>query len=160
MLARRQLPAAHAEWNRRWGAPAGHSGRSALAYLRHLTAADALQEGPFAAQVNSTTRRVEYPWAFHAAPVPHGARAVEVGGGLSGLQFVLSRHRARVVNVDPFADYGGDGEPVAEAVARHGSLNAWFGTDVELRACRLADAGIETGTVDTGYCISTLEHLP
>jgi SAM-dependent methyltransferase len=161
MLARQALPAAHAEWNRRWGAPAGYSGRSALAYLREPTAEDALREGMFGAQVNSTTRRAEYPWAFHAVRERPGGVAVEVGGGLSGLQFALSKHGTAVINVDPFSGYGQDGESssAAAAVTTHARLNSWFGTSAELRACRLAEAGIGACTVDTGYCISVIEHL-
>jgi SAM-dependent methyltransferase len=83
---------------------------------------------------------------------------VEIGGALSGFQFALSRAGAQVVNVDPFVKYGG-ASPWSDPERRLELLNRDFGTTVELRRCTLAEAAIPDASVDTVYCISTLEHL-
>jgi 2-polyprenyl-3-methyl-5-hydroxy-6-metoxy-1,4-benzoquinol methylase len=164
MLARRHLPSHHADWNERWGAPFGRGGHLAL-LADGIGPEQARAIGPFGAQPNSTTRRVEYPWAFHAVPVRPGMRAVEIGGGLTGFQFTLAASGAEVVNVDPLVDYGvqsGDttvGYRMHDPEETHARMNTWFETDVRLRRCRVSDAGIGTSTVDVVYCLSTLEHL-
>ena len=114
--------------------------------------------GPFGFQPdNNATRTFEYPWAFHAVPVGPGHTVVDLGGSLGGLQFVLSKQGARVVNVDP-AENASMGWPVdGQTIAR---LNGAFGTAVELRKTFLEDAGFASGSVDRLYCISTLEHVP
>jgi len=114
--------------------------------------------GPFGFQPhNNATRAFEYPWAFHAVPVSPGHTVVDLGGSLGGLQFVLSKQGARVVNVDPSdsASMGWhvDGRTIA-------TLNHAFGTSVELRKTFLEDAGFASASVDSLYCISTLEHVP
>ncbi len=99
MLARRALPGRFEDWNRRWGAPFGYRGRTSLEGSA-FSCTEAVAAGFFGAEPNSTTRRVEYPWAFHASEPVAGTRVVDVGGGLAGLQFVLDRAGADVVNVD------------------------------------------------------------
>lgn len=152
------MPAEYEVWNARWGAPSGHPkfvrrvlGRHAPGPLRpKLT-------GPFAFQLNNTTRLFEYPWAYYATPLSRGMRAVDLGGSLSGFQFVLARAGLRVVNVDPGED-ASIGWPVDEASISR--LNRAFKTDVELRRSFIQDAGLEDETFDRFYSISTLEHIP
>jgi hypothetical protein len=119
---------------------------------------EAWWHGPFGFQANSSTRVVEYPWAFYVATVKPGVRVLEVGGGLAGFQFVLARSGASVVNVDPFLDYGAGRYPDQQR-ATHAALNRSFRTDVELCVARLTDTALAAESVDRVYCLSTIEHL-
>jgi SAM-dependent methyltransferase len=161
MLAPRSLPEHFLVWNQRWQAPTGPEwghGWSAKQKARPLYAR-AL--GPFAFQSNCSTRSVEYPWAFQVAPILPGMKVVEVGGALSGFQYVLAREAVHVVNVDPFVDYGASPaeEPDDSPLRIHGALNRRFGTEVELKATTLVDARLPADSVDRVYCISVIEHL-
>ena len=159
MLAPRRLPPEYQAWNRRWGAPSGKR-VSLLPILRRPDVRWLLPRvtGPFGFQVNSTTRRFEYPWAFHVAPVTTGNRVVEIGGSLAGLQFVLARSGARVVNIDPGEAASTHGWPVG--TARIARLNRAFGTDVQVIEATLQQARLPTDSIDTVYSISTIEHIP
>lgn len=159
MLAPGVLPEAFAAWNRMHGAPAGFE-RPRRALLRRFYSDEAWLRlcGPFAIQPgNNSTRRFEYPWAFHAANLSPACNIVELGGSLAGFQFALSQSGYRVVNVDPGLNAEGLGWPVEQAsIAR---LNGWFGTDVRLVSTTLDKAEIPDGSVDVLYSISVLEHL-
>lgn len=166
MIARRVLAPLHAEWNRRWGAPfgskffrlsrmnpllAGVLDRAIFAVMPSL-------RGPFGFQGNNTTRTAEYPWAFHVTPIAPGLKVLDLGGGLSGFQFVLDRYGCKVVNVDPGMDARGLGWPVdAKRMAR---LNRAFGTSVTLHNCFLHEAPLEADSFDRIFSISVLEHIP
>jgi len=114
--------------------------------------------GPFAFQPNNETRTYEYPWAFFAAPVDRDMSVVEIGGSLSGFQFVLSKVGASVVNVDPGDAASGVGWPCdAGSIAR---LNHAFGTSVQLENTTLLEANLPDESVDCIYSISTIEHIP
>jgi 2-polyprenyl-3-methyl-5-hydroxy-6-metoxy-1,4-benzoquinol methylase len=157
MLARRELPHEYALWNRAWAAP----------YGRHFPAVSLLQSlgrswvrrarGPFAFQGNTTTRTYEYPWAYHQLADLSPSRILEIGGALSGLQFVLAKRGHEVHNVDPFFDYG-RGNYDMDPVAEHASLNRTFGTNVVLHCSTLPEADL-FGGFSAVVCISTLEHL-
>jgi 2-polyprenyl-3-methyl-5-hydroxy-6-metoxy-1,4-benzoquinol methylase len=159
MLARKDMPEEFLAFNARWGAPNGRerlwhraAARVAPGRLKPLIL------GPFGFQAgNSGTRRYEYPWAFHAARVRPGLRAVEIGGSVAGLQFVLARSGMEVMNVDP-SEEAAMGWPLDEAT--FATLNRAFGTDVQLRRCFLEKARVATASVDRVFCISTLEHVP
>jgi 2-polyprenyl-3-methyl-5-hydroxy-6-metoxy-1,4-benzoquinol methylase len=166
MLARRQLPPEFEQWNLKWGAPYGlHP--TAMAVLNSVPASPrskilkqrAVQRarGPFAYQPNSSTRSYEYPWAYHQLVSLKRARILEIGGALSGLQFVLAKDGHDVHNVDPFVDYG-SGEYEVDPVSEHSFLNSLFGTHVTLHRATLPDAKID-GSFDAVCCISTIEHL-
>ena len=113
--------------------------------------------GPFSIQRNNTTRTFEYPWAFHAAALKPGMQ-LEIGGGLSGFQFVLDRNGCKVVNVDPGMEATGVGWPCDDATM--GEMNRLFGTSVELRNTVVTNAGLESSSFDRAFSISVLEHLP
>jgi SAM-dependent methyltransferase len=114
--------------------------------------------GPFAIQPNSTTRTFEYPWAFFATPLTAGLRVLEIGGGLSGFQFVLDRHGCTVVNVDPGLEAKGVGWRCdSESIAK---LNQVYGTTVELRNTTIDKANLTPESFDRVFSISVLEHLP
>lgn len=160
MLAPRHLPAQYQDWNRRWQAPQGRDGHTYLPIPQWLSRRRARALGPFVWQPNSSTRAFEYPWAFHAVDVGPGRRILEVGGGLSGLQFVLALSGAEVVNVDPLVPYGGDDNHCGEdVVAFHRRLNRVLKTAVSLAPTTIDKADIQSSSMDTVYCISTIEHL-
>jgi 2-polyprenyl-3-methyl-5-hydroxy-6-metoxy-1,4-benzoquinol methylase len=160
MLAKRQLDERSLAWNRKWGAPFGYQYRDTLA---HRAIAKMMGDrfrlrrgGPFSIQGNSDTRHFEYPWAFHAAEVKHGLKVLEVGGGLSGLQFVLSREGCDVLNVDPGMErQGWSANP--QEIAR---LNRAFGTSVRIMNCGIQEAELKAGSFDRVLSISVLEHVP
>ena len=109
--------------------------------------------GPFAFQSNTSTRRYEYPWAFHEIEGLGPSRILEVGGALSGLQFVLAKSGHEVHNVDPFFDYGEgvEGQYDVDPIAEHAALNRSFGTDVTLHRTTLPEANL-TGAVLRRSC--------
>jgi hypothetical protein len=114
--------------------------------------------GPFAFQGNTSTRQYEYPWAYHQLAGLRPSRILEIGGALSGLQFVLARNGHEVHNVDPFLDYG-KGKYDIDPTAHHAALNKTFGTNVTLHRSTLPEAKLD-GDFSAAVCISTLEHLP
>lgn len=162
MLATRELPLEYAIWNKKWGAPWGkYSGVPGLAMVARWAGVNyrlAPVFGPFAYQVNSSTRKFEFPWTYREVRPTPGLRVLEIGGALSGLQFVLARAGSEVHNVDPFFDYG-RGDYRSSPEKRHAQLNRAFKTDVKLHKSTLPDANIE-GTFDVIYSVSTLEHIP
>jgi SAM-dependent methyltransferase len=158
MLASRELPASFRAWNDEYQAPFGAAWAEDLDLEARLAQASAA--GPFAFQPNSTTRSFEYPWAFSVRKVPAGLSVLEIGGALSGFQFVLARAGAAVTNVDPFLDYGGEESSPGDPEALHDRLNSAFETDVRLIRATLPEAQLPDDSLDRAYCISTLEHLP
>jgi SAM-dependent methyltransferase len=160
MLARRALTSAFIEWNEKWHAPFGPEGSEDLPLDWKLDSRRARRLGPFAFQLNNTTRKIEYAWAFHVAEIQGGTTVLEIGGALSGFQFVLGRHGATVTNVDPFTDYGAATPHPESPEDVHARLNRYFSTKVRLKRSTLADAGFEDECFDRAYCISTVEHLP
>jgi SAM-dependent methyltransferase len=85
-------------------------------------------------------------------------RAVEIGGGLAGFQFVLAKEGMDVVNVAPGGGATGISWPCdLSTIAR---LNRAFGTSVRLENTVLEHAGIADESVDRIYAISTIEHIP
>jgi hypothetical protein len=157
MLARRELPEEYVRWNRAWAAPFGRY-PAAVALLGPLGRRLRRARGPFAFQSNTSTRRYEYPWAYHQLTGLAPSRILEIGGALSGLQFVLAKHGHEVHNVDPFLDYG-RGDYDIDPVAEHAALNRAFGTRVVLHRATLPEAGL-VGPFSAAVCVSTLEHLP
>jgi SAM-dependent methyltransferase len=150
------IPRSYVRWNRRHGAPRGRPGRRLDAFAPTL--AWARWRGPFAWQGNNLTRTWEYPWAFHqTAARGRPLRIAEVGGGLSGLQWVLARGGHRVINIDPGPSARGLGWELDPA--RHARLSRAFGAPVELRATTLSDAGLADSSVDVLLAVSVLEHF-
>ncbi len=82
---------------------------------------------------------------------------LEIGGALSGLQFVLARAGCEVHNVDPFLDYGmGEYDVDPERVISQ--LNRHFGTEVMLHRSSLAESQVG-GKFDAIFSVSTIEHM-
>jgi SAM-dependent methyltransferase len=112
--------------------------------------------GPFAFQANNDTRQFEYPWAYETLGAKAGMKILEVGGSLSGFQFVLSREGCEVVNVDP-ADDRHDYWPLeSETLSR---LNRRFGTRVTLKQCLIQHADLPAEAFDRVVSISVIEHI-
>ena len=166
MLARRELPTNYRTWDLSWGAPGGrHKGLVAQlrrvppttrrAILRNVRVQRA--RGPFAFQPNTSTRAYEYPWVYHQMAQLKPSRILEIGGALSGLQFVLAKDGHEVHNVDPFLDYG-VGDYDVDPIEEHAALNRAFATNVVLHHATLPKAELK-GTFAAAYCISTIEHL-
>src|SRR6267378_5483082 len=115
MIARRGISPLHRQWNSTWGAPFGRRGfrlsrrnaRVARLLDHTMFAAIPSLRGPFGFQGNNTIRMIEYPWAFHVTPIRPGLKVMDLGGGLSGFQFVLDRCGCEVINVDPGMDARG-----------------------------------------------------
>jgi SAM-dependent methyltransferase len=82
---------------------------------------------------------------------------IDVGAGTTGFQFVLSLGGGRVVAVDPVLD---DGDLWGVGVRQHQRISRRLRAPVDLRISVLQDAGIGAASVDTVYCLSTLEHVP
>jgi SAM-dependent methyltransferase len=159
MIARRKLPEAYLRWNRRHGAPFGKTpGLRRSIEARLPLELRVMLFGPFSVQTNNTLRAFEYPWAFSAGELQKGLSVLEIGGGLSGFQFVLDRLGCRVVNVDPGMEARGRGWPCDAATFRR--LNRALGTSVELRNTTVTGAELEPEAYDRAFAISVLEHLP
>jgi SAM-dependent methyltransferase len=118
---------------------------------------EARSRGPFAWQSNNSIRIFEYPWAYHAIRQRGSQlRVLEVGGGLSGLQFVLAAEGDYVVNVDP----GQNG------------LGWKYDGDLHRRLCRALKAPVKlfdkkidsleapAHSFDVVLSVSALEHFP
>jgi SAM-dependent methyltransferase len=82
---------------------------------------------------------------------------LEIGGSLSGFQFVLDRAGCRVVNVDPATEseaYWPLDRPTFDL------LNRRFGTRVTLKQCMIQEADLPSDHFDRVVSISVIEHIP
>lgn len=157
MLAPRKLPREFAKWNRRWHAPLGRYDLIARRLGRRNSLAMRYR-GPFGYQTNNSTRVYEYPWAYHQiSKLRRPLRIVELGAGLSGLQFVLAQEGHRVTNVDPGLAAAGVGFALDQQL--HRKLCCTFRSPVELVSATLGRASIPDGSVDVLLSISALEHF-
>ena len=159
MLVPSILPEKFLAWNKAQGAPFGYS-RRRFDLFRPFCSDEAFQRlrGPFGIQVNNTTRTYEYPWAYYAGELATKKRIVEIGGSLSGFQFVLSREGHEVVNVDPGLDAAGIGWPCDDRIIR--KLNSWFSSTVTLKNTTISNANLPDNYYDLFFSISVVEHLP
>lgn len=157
MLAPSRLPWRYRLWNARWGAPFGYSRTVRLSKLSSNQKWRDCIRGPFAHQPNNTTRLYEYPWVAEQVRPRTGLRVLEIGGGLSGLQFVFSWLGCDVTNVDPGVDaYGRDWDLSPK---RFDELNEAYGTNVRLIREQLENADLEKGSFDVIVSVSVIEHM-
>jgi 2-polyprenyl-3-methyl-5-hydroxy-6-metoxy-1,4-benzoquinol methylase len=155
MIARRKIPLNFELWNRRYGSPFG-KGIFQFKKAKKLLRWKIFQyfAGPFIFQKNNSTRTFEYPWAFYSASILRGMRVLEIGGGLSGFQFVLNKNGCQVINVDPGLDsFGYDGVNSIQ------KLNRLFGTSVDFHNTSIIYFKSEINSFDRIFSISVLEHL-
>lgn len=158
MLARRQIPEQYHAFNGVWGAPLGRPpGRRGRLFGR--TSRTAIRErGPFAWQPNNTTRAFEFPWAYDKIMgLGEDLTILELGGGMSGLQFVLARSGHQVINVDPGLQARGRGWDLN--VDFHQRLQEVFVAPVDLRSATIATADVPDASVDVLLSVSTIEHF-
>jgi SAM-dependent methyltransferase len=156
MLAPKQLPAEYEQWNRTWHAPFG---RTPLRWeLLRYTRLDIRRRGPFGWQPNNTTREFEYPWTYHTIRrLGKGLRIVEIGGGVSGLQFVLAMEGHDVTNIDPGLAAAGKGWELDSGF--HRRLCQTYRSPVRLINKTTADAGLPDEFADVVLCVSAIEHF-
>ncbi len=114
--------------------------------------------GLFSIQSNNSTRIFEYPWAFFSMPSKNNQTILEIGGGLSGFQFVLDKSGHQVVNVDPGLEAKGVGFPCTEESVAY--LNRCFNTNVTLINKTIDQANLKNNNFDCAFSISVIEHLP
>jgi SAM-dependent methyltransferase len=156
MIASRELPPSYRSFNATWNAPLGRNGR--MARLLGTSRAGIRHRGPFAWQPNNTTRAFEFPWAYeHVMALGRGLTVLEIGGGMSGLQFVLGHEGQRVINVDPGLSARGRGWEVSSDF--HRRLQRVFDAPVDLREATIGAAGVPDGSVDVLLSVSTIEHF-
>jgi len=153
MLAPSILPEKFLIWNRVNGAPFGYA-RPRYDFLHRFYSDECLQRirGPFSIQGNSTTRTYEYPWVYYAAELDAPKKIVEIGGSLSGLQFVLSREGHDVVNVDPGVGWLSDERSIRK-------LNSWYNASVTFKGTTISKANLPDSYYDVFVSVSVLEHL-
>ena len=158
MLALSQIPEEYLKWNQQWAAPFGTGWSKLIPRPCRSLPGIANLCGFFAFQTNNDTRTFEYPWACSMLQAKPGMDILEIGGGVSGLQFVLNRIGCHVANVDPGLAARGKGWSVTPAAIA--TLNKRFDTGVELMNCFIEDAGIKDESQDSVVSISTIEHIP
>ena len=176
MLAPRELPDEFLAWNQRHKAPSGpfwwhryvlesRLGRWSRLYQNRMRIPAWLTRrlGPFAFQLNSWTRSFEYPWCYHITELRPGMRVVELGAGISGLQFVLAEAGLDVVAVDPLVppeDLGTQRADWLFSIDEYQRLNRAFGGKVQFICDHLENAGIPSVSVDRVFSVSVIEHIP
>jgi 2-polyprenyl-3-methyl-5-hydroxy-6-metoxy-1,4-benzoquinol methylase len=154
MIAPREIPPSFAAWNKKWGAPHGRSTERPGGLT--TTRMGLRRRGPFAWQANNGTRSFEYPWAYWMVNEQgSGLKVVEIGGGLSGLQFVLAREGHHVTNIDP----GQSEHNWIYERPFHAKLCHAFDAPVNLVATTINGANIPDHSVDVLLSISALEHF-
>lgn len=159
MLAPAQMPQHYLNWNHTYGAPFGRKPFISKWKKPFLSEEDIERlKGPFAIQGNNSTREFEYPWAFEAGQLTKGMSVLEIGGGLSGFQFVLDSFGCHVVNTDPGMAAEGVGWPCDNVSIT--KLNNRFNTNVELRNTTVEKANLKDNFFDRAFSISVIEHLP
>jgi SAM-dependent methyltransferase len=158
MIARRELPAHYHAFNRKWSAPLGRPAGRRMRLLREGSRLGIRHRGPFAWQPNNLTRAFEFPWAHdRVMALGRNLTVLEIGGGMSGLQFVLAREGQRVINVDPGLDARGRGWDLDPAF--HRRLQDAFSAPVDLRPTTIDGAGLPDASIDVLLSVSTIEHL-
>ena len=157
MLALHSLPAEYAAWNKQWGAPNGFPFAQELLHQPNLSLEIVARlAGPFAFQSNNSTREFEYPWAYHQIDHSAPRDIIDIGGGVTGMQFVLSMLGHRVRTVDP--GLASREYQWGSRSFRHEGLNAAFATPIEVHGCYLEEANLPPAAFDYVICISTMEH--
>lgn len=156
MLAKHNLPEEYLLWNDKWGSPHGRYG--SLPISATLASELIRKHGPFAFQANNSTREFEYPWAYEQISRMGSCLAViDIGGGVSGLQYVLAAGGHNVKTIDPGLKAKGLGFQLDDAF--HARLCKEFRSPVQLITETLQDAGLQDNSADVVVSISALEHF-
>lgn len=158
MIAKKEMPYPYIAWNKKWGSPFGRPTRWFENIKKKFSPTSEVNsnKGLFSLQPNNDTRIFEYPWAFFSANLKPGMRVLEIGGGLSGFQFVLSKSGMQVTNIDPGMERLG--WPVNKVTMDR--LNSLFKTDVTLINQGVEEVSLKANSFDCAFCISVIEHMP
>jgi len=165
VIARKPLPEEFRLWNRRYRAPFGPGWwqrrrvRQQLWTKRmELPAWMTRAIGPFGFQKNSVSRTFEYPWCYFCTPLSQGMRAVDIGAGASGFQFVLAKRGLEVTSIDPLID--AEGSNWTFSPSAHKRLQKAFGVTLDFVPKYLHEAELPSGSYDRVFSISVMEHAP
>jgi SAM-dependent methyltransferase len=170
MLARTPIPERYAEYNRRHGIPYGRPLWTGLKQVPKVRGVVELSKyampgvckrlaGPFAFQPNSPTRAFEYAWCHEVAGLTPGMKAVDLGAGAAGFQFVLAGEGVEVTSVDPLINPPGKDNWVL-TVEQFESINRAFGGRVRFIKAFLEEAGLAENSMDRVFSVSVIEHIP
>lgn len=158
MFAPKHLPAEFKRWNELWGAPMGHPNSDRILQLDRLHALDRFRlAGPFAYQQNNSTRWFEYPWVWSQIDHTRSSTVADVGAGLTGMQFVLSREGHVVYSVDP--GHASESYQWGSMRVELNQLNSAFHASVRPLGVPLEEAEFARDSLDYVLCLSTIEHL-
>jgi SAM-dependent methyltransferase len=160
MLAPHDLPPEYAAWNGKHGAPSGRWIPGWMAKLARVGQPKMLKRyrGPFAWQINNDTRIFEYAWAYDQISQQGSVlNVVDVGGGLGGMQWVLSRAGHTVTNVDPGLEAAGTGFSLNPET--HRAFCEVYRAPVRLVSDTIENAGLADESVDVILSVSALEHF-
>ena len=169
MLLRNKPDELYQKWNSKWGAPFGkeYSPKptifSTLSLIRCINKQNLVVKlqlfanlfGMVAFERNNSNRVFEYPWAFFATSLDSAMNVLEIGGGFSGLQFVLAKHVSEVTNIDPMIN----GHTRLRNQTLFNKLNSAFQTNVKLLQPKIQKVELKSNYFDRVFCISVLEHL-
>jgi 2-polyprenyl-3-methyl-5-hydroxy-6-metoxy-1,4-benzoquinol methylase len=159
MLAPRYFSQQYQDWNDKWGAPFGYPNARRINRIGIIPLSQKYRlAGYFAFQANNTTRYFEYPWVYDQIDHTAGRAIIDVGAGVTGLQFVLAKMGHKVYCVDPGladrASYTWGSLPVT-----HEALNTAFHTDVTAYATTVEETSFSPDSFDYVTCVSTIEHI-
>jgi SAM-dependent methyltransferase len=158
MFASTPLSEGYKAWNTLWGAPAGHPNSDRILNLDRLQMLEKIRlAGPFAFQHNNSTRLFEYPWAYDQIDHSRPASIADVGAGLTGMQFVLSREGHVVYSVDP--GHASTSYKWGSLDVDMNQMNSAFHSSVRPLGLPLEEADFVEGSLDYVMCLSTIEHL-
>jgi SAM-dependent methyltransferase len=162
VLAPRELPPDYASWNERHRAPYGRVLRGERV-LGRISPATLRWRGPFGWQANSRTRTFEFPWAYEQVSREGPGRTVlEIGGGMSGLQFVLGSEGHHVTNLDPGvtpAEALRSGLEFTVSTEYHRRLSKAFRAPVRLLPTTIGRADLPDHSFDVVLSVSAIEHF-
>jgi SAM-dependent methyltransferase len=158
MLAPKIVPVNYQRWNAIWGSPFGHPNSDRLMLVDGLHTLDKFRlAGPFAFQQNNSTRQFEYPWVYDQIDHRRSSSLADVGAGLTGMQFVLSRGGHVVYSVDP--GHANKAYAWGSMKVDMAQLNSAFHASVRPLGLPLEEADFAPGSLDYVLCLSTIEHL-
>ncbi len=163
MIARKEWPEEFRLLNQKYHAPYGPNWwqrrrvkRLLWAKRMELPAWMMRLIGPFGFQGNSPSRAFEYPWCFFCTPLSPGMRAVDIGAGASGFQFVLAERGLEVTSIDPLIDT--EGSHWVFSPSAHEKLQKAFGVTLQFVPKYLHEAELQSDSYDRVFSISVMEH--
>lgn len=93
----------------------------------------------------------EYPWVLSNLRLKKGLKLLDVGCGISPIQYLLSDIGINVYGIDPYVDVGWHG--------LNKRLADFFGCSIKYRAENAKNLSFDENTFDRVCCISVMEHV-